>query len=209
MRIPAYRSTGPKRLFVTVGAFETLDLERKDFGIRILKVTFLTIHFHMFSHKWEFRKVMIELGWEPILGDMASFAIGDPVLGEVITMDIVMAIETCVAQLAEGPVLFVLHMAGRTRRRNVRSFQGELGGPMLFQCIHAHFKSVKHRMTFCTIRCDIVLREFTLVVVLMTATALTELHGTGEGSLVALLTIHIHVLALQRKVGDGVVEEIH
>ncbi len=57
-------------------------------------MTFLAIHFHVLPDKREIGQVVIELRREPILGNMAPLAIGDPLLCEILSVDIVVAIET-------------------------------------------------------------------------------------------------------------------
>lgn len=150
----------------------------------------------MFSHKRELCEVVIEATGEPVLRDMAPRAVGDTLLHEVIAVHIVVAIGAGAANVPEGPVLPILHVASETGRGLVRTFQREGRLLMLLDAEHAHLESIREEVAFHTIRCHAVLGEHVFVEVLVTTVACVEHDRIRVWPFVALLAIHTHVLPL-------------
>lgn len=194
---------------MAVCACELLDLEGRDLPLGRHLVAFAAFHLHMFSHERELCEIVIEAAGEPVLRDVAPRTVGNALLHEVIAMHIVVAIRARVANVPEGPVLPILHVAGETRSSLVRAVQREGGLLMLFDAEHAYTESIGEEVAFHTIGRGAVLGEHAFMEVLVTTIARVEHNGVGVRPLVALLAIHPDVLALQRVVREVVIEIVH
>lgn len=124
-------------------------------------------------------------------------------------MHIVVAIRARAADIPEGPVLPILHVASETWSGLVRTFKRERRLLMLLDAEHAHLESISKEVAFHAIGGRSVLGEYPFVVVLVATIAGIEHDRIGVGTLVALLAIHAHVPALQREVREVMVELVH
>jgi len=138
---------------------------------------------------------MIEITGEPGLGNMTTLAIRNSLYREILTMHVVMAVDTHRTYLSKFPVV-LLHVAGVAGRGDVRSFQREFRTSMLFEGERTRFKSIGQEVAFDTIRRHAVLRKFPFVEVLVTAIASIENDRFRKVVRVAFLAIHIHMLSL-------------
>ncbi len=194
---------------MTVCAFELWDLEGRDLAIVGHFVALTAFHLDVLPHERELGEVVIEAAGEPILGYVAPRAIGDPLLHEIIPVHIVMAIRAGAADVPEGPVLPILHVACETRCGLVRTIKWERRLLVLFDAEHAHLETIREEVAFHTIRRNTVLGEHALVEVLVTTVAGVEHDGVCVRPLVALLAINSHVFPLQRVVREIVIEVDH
>ena len=69
---------------------------------------------------------MVELAWEPTIGIMTSFATGNSIYSEPVSVNILMTLGTRRALILKRP-FFLTEMARKTRGRNMSPFQREFG----------------------------------------------------------------------------------
>jgi len=101
---------------VTVGAFETFDLKGWHLSDGRHEVAFAAVHGDVLTDQRELGEIMVEELWEPVVGNMAALAIGHAVDRKILSMHIVVAVRTSGADVPEGPILTIFHMALETRR---------------------------------------------------------------------------------------------